>query len=59
MQGNGTVVVGNYTFNWGDILGKGVTGNVYKGKTSTISGIRNNDYYPVAVKAINLNENQN
>lgn len=55
----GPVLIGNYSFNQNHILGKGVTGNVYKGNYFIKLGTRLSDNHPVAIKAINLKLNQN
>ena len=46
------VTIGSFEFNSEHILGKGATGQVYKGRTFNDLGFRSKDGKSIAVKAI-------
>ena len=56
---NGNIRIGEYEFNSDNILGKGATGNVYRGSIWPILGKSTNNGASVAIKAIEMSNVSN
>ena len=56
---NGNIRIGEYEFSSENILGKGATGNVYKGTQCVISGKSKLNGDSVAIKAIEMSNVSN
>lgn len=54
IQERGPISVGNYNLCTSQLLGKGATGTVYKGKIKNYSGYHAVTMDPVAIKVIDL-----